>query len=101
MVWVKGQKRLGIGLNGGWVKGRFKKREKDRSEFKTKQCGGKVLLFILFMLDPSSGKCTILLERNSLLSDQSYLFRVKTTFLMTSHFHQGAGEPTHIVITLL
>lgn len=43
----------------------------DGSEFKVKQCGGKVLLFILFMLDPSSGKCTISLVRDSLLPDQS------------------------------
>lgn len=57
--------------------------KRDESEFKAKQCGEKVLLFILFKLNPSSGKYTILLVRNYLLPDQScwcedYIFKELT-----------------------
>lgn len=57
---------MGVG-----VKADSRSVKKGGSEFKAKQCGGKVLLFILFMLDASSGTCAILLVRDSLLPDLS------------------------------
>lgn len=65
--------------------------KKNGSEFKAKQCSGIVLLFILFMLYSSSGKCTLLLVTKSLLSDQSCVSGVKTVCLMTSHFGPQSG----------